>query len=356
MRDKETQHQKVYEEVIKKKKTLDVLSIRFVNFGIPRSGKTTFWHRMMDPSAKMNDHEPSTGLVDEQKPVLIKNVKTNTGMVTGNEWYILDSSGYARMLIEVFSQEVDIDEADVSTPLAADPMADLKADKLASDLDNQSVFSSLFKKAEQSHSDWEAIKCKLENMILLNTADTGGHVEFLDMHPALINGPSFNLLFSRLTENFDESFKVYYTDKNSESSPAFFSTATVKEVMFQALSSIVCLGNVNVKALSDKKFVDDLASQESKVMFVGTYADKVDDAAFKAKDAELQHELKVVKGSLTKAIMYASIENDEKQLMLKVDNVNGGKAEIDEIRGILKKKFKSYSYSWFLVCVGSSDS
>ena len=58
-----------------------------------------------------------------------------------------------------------------------------------------------------SSSDWESPKCELEDIILLSSADTGGHAEFLDMHPALINGPSFNLLFSRLTDELDEPFK-----------------------------------------------------------------------------------------------------------------------------------------------------
>ena len=98
MQDERVRHQKRYEEIIKYQKTLDLLSVRVVNLGIPRSGKTTFWRRMVDPSTVMKVDQPSTGLVEEQKPVVIKNVNTNAGILTPNEWLILDSiSDYARM-------------------------------------------------------------------------------------------------------------------------------------------------------------------------------------------------------------------------------------------------------------------
>lgn len=60
--------------------------------------------------------------------------------------------------------------------------------------------------------------------------------------------------------------------------------------------------------------------------------------------------------------MYADYDEDEKkrQLMLRVDNVNGGAAEIHEIRGILYKKLKSFPripipVSWFVLCLRIRD-
>ena len=39
LQDETVRHQKRYEEIIRDKKTLDMLSVRVVNLGIPRSGK-----------------------------------------------------------------------------------------------------------------------------------------------------------------------------------------------------------------------------------------------------------------------------------------------------------------------------
>lgn len=49
--------------------------------------------------------------------------------------------------------------------------------------------------------------------------DTGGHAEFLELQAALVQGPSFNLLFSRLVDERDSLYKIYYTNevgKNTE--------------------------------------------------------------------------------------------------------------------------------------------
>ena len=356
LQDERVRHQKRYEEIIKNQKTLDMLSVRVVNLGIPRSGKTTFWRRMVDISTEMKDDEPSTGLVDEQKPVVIKDVTTDTGILTPNEWLVLDSIGdYARMLLEVFSQiefspsvlESSQDtpsEADVSTPSA--------------ESDTRSSLDFLLKKASESDFDWETAKGKLKDMILLNTADTGGHAEFLDMHAALINGPSFYLIFSRLKEELDELFKVYYTDENSVSTKEENSDSTVKEVLFQALSSIACSDNAQ-KTLDDAnmKVRKYLESRQSKVMFAGTYGDEVNDANFKIKDAKLHQQIKGT--AFYGNVMFADAHNN--QVMLKVNNKSGGADEIIKIRDILRakiiEKFKRtpIPVSWFVLSLHIRD-
>ena len=51
----------------------------------------------------MKEAEPSTGIMDKQKPVVIKDVKTDTGILTKSDWLLLDMIGdYARWLMEVF--------------------------------------------------------------------------------------------------------------------------------------------------------------------------------------------------------------------------------------------------------------
>ena len=363
MQDERVRHQKSYEEIIEYQKTLDLLSVRVVNLGIPRSGKTTFWRRMVDPSTVMKVDQPSTGLVEEQKPVVIKDVNTNAGILTPNEWLILDSiSDYARMLLELFPQvkespSVPKSSPRMSTHSAADPqegttLPDIRSSSLESDVQRSLDF--LLKKALESDFDWETAKGKLEDMILLNTADTGGHVEFLDMHAALINGPSFYLIFSRLNEELGELFKVHYTDENSVPTKEEDSDSTVKEVLFQVLSSITCFDSAQ-KTSDDvnTKVQKDLESRQSKVMFVGTYGDEVNDDDFKTKDAELHRQILGTQFYIDRKVMFADTKNT--QLMLKVNNKSGGADEIEKIRKILRtkitKEFKRIPIpvSWFVL-------
>ena len=374
---KRNKHKREYEEIIKEKKTLNVRSVRFINLGIPRSGKTTFWRRLMKLIVEIDDSkkQQSTGVADEQRPVLIESMKLDSGMVTPDEWHVLSEGEYANKLIQMFSKLVHAKSNTIQppdTPAIASPIVDASTASVATLPSDASLcstspsasipemertFTSLFNKALESGSDWESLKCELEDIILLSSADTGGHAEFLDMHPALINGPSFNLLFSRLTDELSEPFKVYYTDDDHTSTEEEVSDSTVEEVMFHILSSIICFSESHCahRTTSEESNAMNLTKalkfQQSKVMFVGTFIDQVSDEEFERKDAELQRQIKGT--AFFKDVMFAN--HDKGQLMLKVNNKSGGEAEVDENRRILKEKIEKcfpkipIPASWFVL-------
>lgn len=183
----------------------------------------------------------------------------------------------------------------------------------------------------ESSSNWEKVKCKLENTTLLSSADTGGHAEFLDMHPALINGPSFNLLYWRLNDELDSLFKVHFTDEEGESTQKEDSDSTVEEVLFQSLSSITCCGSSEGVGVSST--INDL---ESKVMVVGTHRDLVSDEEFRVKDEALRQK---IEKSGYKNVLPA---DGQKQFMLSVDNMSGDQAEVEKIRTTLRNKLSEF--------------
>ena len=190
--------------------------------------------------------------------------------------------------------------------------------------------------------DWEKVKYILEDTILLINTDTGGQAEFLDLQASLVQGPSLNLLFSRLVDNLDSLFKIYYTNEEGVSTDEEDSTMTVEEVLFQALSSIACFGNSfddadtvlpSAEAEASNTRCHLLKHSKSKVMFVGTHRDKVSAQEFQRKDELLQQKLKNTEFYDRDIIEYAK----PNQLMLAVDNMNGGQDEIDEMRKILER-------------------
>ena len=378
------QHKREYEEIIKQKKKLNVRSVRFINLGIPRSGKTTFWRRLMKLIVEIDDDnkkEQSTGVAEEQRPVLIESTKLG---VIHDEWQALDEREYANKLIQMFSKLVH--DKSRTTPAKTSPIVNTSPIVSTSPIVNTSTggqtpaagshapanissdasakadfsstatsalipvergFTSFFNKALESCSDWESLKCELEDIILLSSADTGGHGEFLDMHPALINGPSFNLIFNRLTDELSEPFKVYYTDEDHTSTEEKVSDSTVEEVMFHILSNIACFGEshcTHETTSEDFKLT-------SKIMFVGTFKDQVSDEEFKRKDVELQRQIKGT--AFFKDVMFAN--HDKGQLMLKVNNKSKGEAEVEENRRILKEKIEKcfpripIPASWFVL-------
>ena len=188
--------------------------------------------------------------------------------------------------------------------------------------------------------DWDKVKYLLDDMVLLINTDTGGQAEFLDLHASLVQGPSFNLLFSRLVDELESQFEVYYTNEESESTQKEDSIITVEQVLFQCLSSIACFsstfadddeppsGKASAKSKSEKS--------KSKVMFVGTFRDQVTEEEFERKDKLLQKKIKNTPFFKKGIIEFAS----EDQLMLPVDNMSGGQDEIDRIRKILERVIK----------------
>jgi hypothetical protein len=293
--------------------------------------------------------EPSTGVANEQKPVVI-----GSGMIA-DEWHMLDEEGYTGLLFRIFSQLVRNSTPGDTIPSSGTlPVSqDLAQDKNSST--PLKGFASLFRKA--MNTDWTRVKCALEDIILLSSADTGGHTEFLDMHAVLINGPSFNLLFRRLTDALNEVFPVHFTDENGKSTTQEDSDCTVKEVLFQVLSNITCFGNFRTGEVKSSEsnatasLQKALESQQSKVMIVGSFKDEVSDEIFEEEDAELQREIQGTE--FYKDVMYA--DHEKGQLMLKVDNKNGGVSEIEKIRTIIKTKIEKcfppipVPASWFVL-------
>ena len=200
--------------------------------------------------------------------------------------------------------------------------------------------------------DWDKIKYLLDDMVLLINTDTGGQAEFLELQGSLVQGPSFNLLFSRLVDELESQFEVYYTNEEGESTEKEDSIMTVEDVFFQSLSSIACYsgafandgddGPSSSGTVSDSEepsmeskcsYRQTSNNSKSKVMFVGTYRDKVTLEEFKEKDKLLQKKIKGTPFYDKGIIEFASKD----QLMLPVDNMSGGQEEIDRIRKILEK-------------------
>ena len=186
--------------------------------------------------------------------------------------------------------------------------------------------------------NWDEVKYLLEDLILLVSTDTGGQAEFLDLHASLVQGPSFNLLFSRLVDDLDSQFEVYYTNEEGMSTEKEDSIMTVEQVLFQSLSTIACYSGTfcdgeDTPSSGGDTHVGTKKFAKSKVLFVGTHADLVSKEKFVEKDRLLQKRIKGTEFYDKGIIEFASKD----QLMLAVNNRSGGQDEIDEIRKILER-------------------
>ncbi len=92
-----------------------------------------------------------------------------------------------------------------------------------------------------ANKDYERVQCLLEDVINLITTDHGGQMEFLDLMSRFLMGPSLNLIFSQLTDSFDQVYKIYSTDEEGVGTDKEDSIETLEEITFQTLASIACL-------------------------------------------------------------------------------------------------------------------
>ena len=373
--------------------------VRFNYIGLPRSGKTSFRRRIMGEIlnillaiARGEKEQPSTGIAEEGGQVFIrKKTVADVGAISSKVWSVLENhEKEAGMLGQILYQTIHgKSNASKCSDSASIPLESASGVAVGSLMPTfSSVKQSLFEvftalatpSSDESlelpeadieemlgtinqaleKEDWDKVKYLLDDMILLINTDTGGQAEFLDLQASLVQGPSFNLLFSRLVDDLESQFEVYYTNEESESTQKEDSIITVEQVLFQCLSSIACYSGTftdddeppsgEVKESAPKKFKVPMMS-ESKVMFVGTFRDQVTKEEFERKDKLLQKKIEDTPFYYKGIIEFAS----EDQLMLPVDNMSGGQDEIERIRkileGVIERSFEQITIpaSWLVL-------
>ena len=357
--EKKRKRREAYKNAIKGKVTVDLRVVRFNNIGLPRSGKTSFRKRMMRlirniEHANTGKEESSTGIA-ECDVQIIRKTHTEITMVSAKQgiWSLLkNEKEEAKLLNQLIDYAMNRpSSSDASLPneptasqntagrpavpgstLTRDAVATPPEEKksknpqkppdISKEEDIDEIFTFLNKAMEES--DWGKVKHLLDDLTLIINTDAGGQAEFLALYGSLVSGPSFNLLFRRLTDELGEAFEMYYTDEHGKSTKKEKSTVTVEEILFQALASIAGYGG---------SFSDD-DNSKSMVMFVGTHRDLVSADEFRESDELLKQ--KVINSDFFKKDMIVFASDDLDELMFAVDNLTGEEDEIEPIRQMLE--------------------
>ena len=389
-------HKLAYMKAVRGGMTLDICPVRLNHIGLPRSGKSTFCRRIMGEISNIREamehgetFQASTGLAEVRGQVFIRNMHTNLGTIQAEgDWSVLNNlEEEASMLCQSIylragenhpssssssstitsnsspsSSSSPYSSAAKALPMKPCPSAASSEQSFLPKLWGK--FLSLFDKGpggkqdleetfvilEEAMKEGETVKFLLDGMILLINSDMGGQAEFLDLQAALVLGPSLNFLYFRLVDELNRTFETYYTNKEGVSSKKECSTATVEQVLMQALSAVTCLGQSYWDEEDSTAGSPDASSVQSKVLIVGTHRDCVSEEELQRKDGLLRERIESTFFG-RKIVEYAS----ERRLMLAVDNMNGEKEEIDEVReiveGIIRKSFPRVSIpvSWLML-------
>ena len=110
------------------------------------------------------------------------------------------------------------------------------------------------------------IKNYLQRTSSLYMRDTGGHIEFQEMMPLTLFGPSLFFFVFRADQNLQDTFDVHYRISSSESLNPYRSSLTIEDALLQCLASIRAI---------DVPGEESIKMHKSLVFIVGTHIDQI---------------------------------------------------------------------------------
>ena len=364
----------IMQDCVRRKGTIDHTIAHGVIVGPGRSGKNSLMNRLMGEGPPDPDTiSPSTGVLESVVKVEVKKLCTVAAAVSNLLWKRLDYDEEALELImttakshtapiEILESTSDIDDNQkvvksaivvvkkTSTRPALPPRPEpneiisiAKGSVVPLEVDSEkgrykSVPHSsnvlkqerpldIFKRAVKLRR-MDALREHLESSWSLYLTNTGGQMEFQELLPLIVCGPSVFFITFPLDKNLYEHYTVHYQYKDG-SEKTYPSPSTLMDEILQTLATIAaldCTGpqhDVNLKP---------------KIFFIGTHKDKitessVDDTIQKI-DKQLQKEVRQ-----TSLFRQGSVEFavGTEQLMFAVNNLGKSDSDFQKIRSALQQ-------------------
>ena len=207
----------------------------------------------------------------------------------------------------------------------------------------------VFKGAIQG-KDLEFLRQHFEKSWSFYLTDTGGQVEFQELLPLLVSGPSVFFFTFRLDQELNQRFTIEYHLPDGGRSKPYQSTLTVVEAILQTLASVASMGTFTYKRPQAKS----AASLKPKMFIVGTHKDKLDtataDSKIKKIDQFLQQAIKSTSHYQGKIVQFAS----ESQLIFTVNNFSEDDSDFKKIRSgvervVCRSQFKIHFPTHWLI-------
>ena len=337
---------------------LDHTIVHGVFVGPARSGKNSLMERLLGrmPSSV----SPSTGVAESVVQVkVIQKSATIAANVEESIWSVMDYDDEAikLMLINSESQDkVEIPILQIEEPGSHTDLGKSK-DTLAINCESESLPDNpavvqtssiqhrpqlpdsyvppieILKKAVRNKG-YEALKQHFETTWSLYLTNTGGQMEFQEVLPLLVSGPSVFFFTFRLDRDLYKYYTIEYEMSDGTKSYPYTSTLSTMDGMMQTLASISAMGTFVYSGLHrrDKPL-------RPKVFFVGTHKDQLDsklaDSHIASVDQQLQ---KIIRSTAycKDLVEFAS----KSQLIFTVSNFSKSDSDFKYIRSAVQRVVK----------------
>ena len=174
---------------------------------------------------------------------------------------------------------------------------------------------------------FEHLRQHFENSWSLYLTDTGGQMEFQEVLPLLVSGPSIFFITFRLDQDLNQRFTIEYRLLDGERSEPYDSSLTVEEAILQTLASVASMGTFTYKGPQMKS-----VPLKPKVLIVGTHKDKLDKATAELKIKEIDDYLQKLIRSTSHYREDLVEFSSESQLIFTVNNLSEDDSDFKKIR------------------------
>ena len=361
---------------IKKKESCDERFVQSFLSGSPRSGKSSFKHRVV---GHHRNTQASTGVAEKVTRV---EVSRSTVQVGGLVWNELKSSEDEEAIvankisINVFLQPqhtatskgrlqrflknmkgklqrrrmprrnelTSYYNETTSESAGVNPYQIMRSSDrpLSSTLTPVTATASATASVQDSdsHGSYESIWTQY-------MSDVGGQPEFQELLPNLLYGPSLFYHVFRADRSLYDKVHVEYLHSNGESMVPYETTVSTKDAILQFLSSVSSIG-VGSKPQGGKQV-------SPKVLFIATHIDKLEsEDKILEIDQELQRIVKETQAFKDKMIVYGS----KSCMLLPVNNLSKDDSAFQNVRAVVDRVVTgsddyciSVPYTWSLFSI-----
>ena len=268
--------------------------------GPPGSGKSSLMYYLLNGKPK-EDFSPSTGACDPIVHVIVGRNQSILHPVTlsadSNSWNEIKDCKLS-FLLQMVQEDPsplpgnsypkpalvknNVDDENVSEHVVeSEPIVPiLEQNKVALEIEESSTYAvpkglsfkdksiALEKPREMNvrriiKDKYGTVKNYLRQTSSLYLRDTGGHIEFQEMMPLTIFGPSIFFFVFNASQNLQDTFYIHYRKSSSESLNPYKSSLTIEDALLQCLASIRAI---------DVPSEDNI---KSSVFIVGTHIDEI---------------------------------------------------------------------------------
>ena len=383
-------HIAAVQQAMERKGVLNHTIIHGVFVGQARSGKNSLMERLLGRWPKSSS--PSTGVADSTIQVKVTEKSTTVSTnVEGCVWSAMDLDDEAiKWLLVILTQNYETpteQESDSDTEVAEEWSDNVNTNSGAQQNNRYSIISafqsvkenflSLFERKQLSvarntsnsspgqslnqrqatsvqhmpntrveavtlelifkqalkNKNRDALQQTFAKFWSLNLTNTGGQIEFQEVLPLLVSGPSIFFFVFRLDRDLTQRYIVEYELSDGTKATPYKSTLTTIDSIYQTLASISTMGTFVYHGLQKRK-----VPLRPKVFFIGTHRDNLGDetASTIAKiDQQLRNIIKST-SHYDELVEFAS----DSQLMFAVNNFSRDDEHFKAIRSALERVVK----------------